>query len=165
MWSATEIEEIALLVRRNRLAIGKSVDQFDLVWVVSEEFQGLLARDLGSHERFGGVLMLPHAFFDRGQVVRAQWRRQIHVVIEPVLDRWSDGEFHLRVKLLNRLGHQVRGGMPHPGEFELSRTLRIDRYIHFFRELMQISLCHFDRRFRSSIRTTKKPGAHTGTSG
>src|SRR5690606_6304808 len=90
MRSSAEIEEIALLIGRDLLPVSKAVDELDLVRIVPEEIERLLTRNDRPHEGFGRVLMGAHSLFDRGEIVRTQRLREVHVVVEAVLDRRTD---------------------------------------------------------------------------
>ena len=82
-------------------------------FALAEVLQRLLARPPALHK---GVLRgdaLPHALLDGGQIVRRQRARQLHVVVEAVLDGRTDGELRAWEQLLHRLRHHVRGAVPH----------------------------------------------------
>src|SRR5205085_5662021 len=63
---------------------------------------------------------LLHASLDLFEVVRRQRPRQLHVVIEAVLDRWANAEFRLGKDLLHGGGHDVRSRMPQAMYFIIS---------------------------------------------
>ena len=71
-----------------------------------------------------------HPRLDLAQVVGRERARQVDVVVEAVLDGRTDGELGVREDLLDRLGHQVRGGVAHPRQLVGRAGLGFDRDVH-----------------------------------
>src|SRR5829696_5970861 len=113
MWTTAKIEKRALLVRRDDFALGKTLDQLDLVRVVAEDAECFLARHHLAHERFRFLAVGRHAALDLRKVVRRQWSRQIKVIVEAVLDGGTDPEPRVREDLEHRFRHEVGGRVAH----------------------------------------------------
>ena len=114
MLPAAEVEERPLLLDADRLA-GQILDELDLVGliVLAEISERLLARPLAVDE---GMLRRDagaHALLDGGQVLRRQRTRQLHIVVEAVLDRRADGEARAGKEVLHGLGQHVRRAVAH----------------------------------------------------
>ena len=54
-----------------------------------------------------------HARLDGGEVIRRQGPRQFEVVVEAIGDGRTDAQLRAREEVHDRLGHDVRGGVPH----------------------------------------------------
>ena len=69
-------------------------------------------------ERHVGFNHRLHVPFDFGEIVGCNRARHLHIVIELVLDRRADGEFHagftIRKKLLHGIRHNMRSGVTQP---------------------------------------------------
>src|SRR5476651_2415714 len=98
MWTAAEIEPIALGVDFQALVGGDRFDQFDLerLALLFEEILGLVAAPdlLGE----GSVARddLAHAFFDRRKIFRRERRRAKKIIVEAVLDHRTDRYLRIR---------------------------------------------------------------------
>ncbi len=130
MRTAAEIEELALLVGRDDLVLRETLDQLDLVGVVAEDAQRLLARHHLAHERFRFLAVGRHAALDLREIVRRQWARQIEVVVEAVLDGGTDPEPGVREDLQHRFRHQVGRRVAHARQLVRPGVLQIDRDVH-----------------------------------
>ena len=92
------------------------LDQLDLEWLVGLLLEGLLLGDHTAAEGLGGLDDALHVLFDRLQVVRGEGFVDLEVVVEAVLDDRADAQLHVREQLLDRLGHDMRGGVAHDAE-------------------------------------------------
>ena len=108
--SPAEIDVVSLSIERDRLALGKVVDQHDLVVLTSANFER--SRILPAHffandgEFFVGKFA--HLLFDFREVFLSERLHQVEIVVETVFDWRSDREFDAREQLPDRLRHQVR---------------------------------------------------------
>ena len=113
-----EVGELALLVEADDGVLGEVLDKLDLVVLVP------LLHEL---DRFGPrkgeglefeVLLhdLLHLGLDLGQVVCSEAAFAVHVVVESVADRGTDGQFGLGPEPFDGLREDVRGGVPQHGE-------------------------------------------------
>src|SRR5204863_2912039 len=108
--------EVPLAVNGDR-PLGR-VDERDLVGLVL----GLetLARVVGRHlfarplAAFGELAL--DLLLDARQVLLADRLGEFEVVVEAVLDRWSDRDLHPGVQTPDRFGEEMRRGMAQPGE-------------------------------------------------
>ncbi len=93
VWPATQIEERPLLVDAD-LGVGQVLDNLNFVGLVmlAEVFQRLCARPAALHERMIRRDAGAHALLDGGEVFGRQRARQLHVIVEAILDGWADGE-------------------------------------------------------------------------
>ncbi len=91
------------------------VEDLDLEGLTAtlEERATLDRGELAADERMIGRDALGHPRLDRGEVVGRQRPRQLEVVVEAVGDRRPDPELRAREEIEDRLGHDVRGRMPH----------------------------------------------------
>jgi len=91
------------------------LDDLDLVGLLGELLEGVLARDDLTHE----ALLLPgefdHPGLDRLEVLGGERPSDVEVVVEAVLDGWPDRPLGTREQIGHRLGHQVRGGVTQDG--------------------------------------------------
>jgi hypothetical protein len=126
--TATEIDEVVgVAVDADRLtpadlagvlvvggAAGDALDDLALVRLVGEQIQRIGRRHLVADERLIGLDDLGHLGLDRGEVVVAERLAagQFEVVVEPVLDRRTDGELRSLEQLRDRLRHDMRRRVP-----------------------------------------------------
>ena len=107
---AAQIDEPSLAIHRDRVALGDALDDLRLVRLAdaAEEPRrlGAIPR-LASHGLVAGH-DLPHSFLDSLEVVGGERLVAGEVVVEAVLDGGPDGDLRLGMKLLDRLGEDVR---------------------------------------------------------
>ncbi len=111
--TAAEVREGAVGVERDG-AVLEVRDQLDLVLValLGEGRERLGFRNLAAHEFFFVAGELLHLLFDGRQIGLRDRRRRVDVVVEAVLDGGADAELDARVERFERLGQQVRRGVP-----------------------------------------------------
>ncbi len=113
MGTAAEIDEVALAVERDRLAVRDRGDDLGLV-VLAHVLEQLHRLVPGHHRTLDLVICLGqllHPRLDFLQVLGMEAGRIGEVVVEAVLDHRADGDLGLGVELLHRLGQQVGGGV------------------------------------------------------
>ncbi len=95
---------------RRPVGRGDSRDDLPLEWLVGEEGEALIDRELLSDEGLVGGDDRAHLLLDRRQVLvrEALGFGELEVVVEAVLDRRPDREARPRVDGEDRLGHHVR---------------------------------------------------------
>ena len=97
---------------RSRRSAALEADQLELVGLGRELGAGVVVGDLAAHERLPLLDDLLHLLLDGGEIVGGERRRDVEVVVEAVLDRRPDAQPGVRVQLLHRLRHDVRGRVP-----------------------------------------------------
>ena len=108
--ATAEVEPLALVVERDRLALGDGVEQLELealAHVVEPRPCGVAAHLL-AYERQVGLHDLGHPCLDAGQVVGRERLVAEEVVVEAVLDRRADRHLGAGEQVLHGLGHDVR---------------------------------------------------------
>ena len=114
MRSAAEIDKVAGAVEgdlRPFRNVGETL-QFVGLPGLGEHLLGLGARKLETLEGEFPPDQLLHRLLDRLQVLRQQPVLHVEVVVEAVLGRRTDVEFRVRIELLHRRRHHVRGTVP-----------------------------------------------------
>ena len=108
-----EVHEFALLVNGYGL-VGQVPDQFDLIFLAPalEKGDGVVPEHVPPGEPHVLLDDAGHLFFDAGQVFRREALRIIEIVVKTGVDGRTDGDLHPRKKGADRVGHDVRGGMP-----------------------------------------------------
>src|SRR5256885_13412275 len=84
--SATEIDEWTIGVSRDDLVVGKFAQSLELQWIIREFFEGLLLRDLLSHE---WILLgddLFHFVLELLEIFRGERMVDLEVVVKTVFD-------------------------------------------------------------------------------
>ncbi len=95
--------------RADDLALVDGIDDLELVGLVGELDTSIVDRDLLAHERLALLHQLAHARLDALEVVASERFLDVEVVVEPILDRRSDGPLGAGKQLGDGLGHDVRG--------------------------------------------------------
>ena len=114
MRAAAEVGEGAILVISNG-AVLQLADQLALVGIalLGEVLQGIGLGDLDALEVLFVLGQFEHLLLDLGQVgVRDGRAAEVHVVVETIFDRGTDTELDAGIQGLERLRHQVGGGVP-----------------------------------------------------
>ena len=113
MRPAAEIDEIALLVKGNFRVLGQIVDKFLFIRFaeIIHHFKGVLAAQRKALDGQIALDDLVHFRFDLAEIVLADGRFEIYVVIKTVFDDGPDGELAGRVNGFDRLRQHVRRGM------------------------------------------------------
>jgi hypothetical protein len=112
VWSATEVDEVPLLIDA-QVAVAELFDQLQLVWLVSKELERLFLTQRPALKWLIPLDARCHVPFDHLEIVRRERTWQFKVVVEAVLDGWSDAEFGLREDGDHGLGHHMCGAVPH----------------------------------------------------
>ncbi len=112
--TAAEVGELANLIRGDRRALGQIMDRLDLVRLVCEQLQRLLAGQFLAHERLVRHDESGHPLLDLLEVIGRQRARQLEVVVVAVLDGRPVCEAGIGEHLQHRRGHDMRGGVAHP---------------------------------------------------
>ncbi len=112
--TAAQVGEIPLPIQGNLLPFGNRLD--DLGLVVLAQLAEITNRVGAGHDQTGDRQILldefGHAFLDRRQVFRGERALVGKIVVEAVLHHRPDGHLGIGEQLFDRLGQQVRGGMP-----------------------------------------------------
>ena len=135
VWSAAEIGEVALRIKGDG-PIFEAFEQveFVLVALLREVGRGFCLGHGSAGEGGLGFGQIQHLLLHRRKVLVGEGvLPEIHVVVEPVLQRRPDPKLHPRVQRLERLGQQVGRTVPHgllarvvaPGE-ELQLSVFLD---------------------------------------
>ena len=105
-----EVDEVALGIDAHR-AFGYVFEQLDFVLLapLAEELDSLLSGHLLALEREIRGDDLGHGGLDLRQVLGSERGGAVEVVVETLFDGGADGELGVRIELLNRLRHHVRG--------------------------------------------------------
>jgi hypothetical protein len=106
--AGAEIDEVAVLVERDLLALGNRLDDLDFVGfaALAEELECLRTRDDFALE--GQILAddLGHLGLDALDVLGCE-RLGVEVVVEAALDGRADGHLGVGANATNRVGHDV----------------------------------------------------------
>jgi hypothetical protein len=87
----------------------------------------VLVGDLTPLESLIGLDDLAHPLLDPREIIGVEGSGGLEVVIEAVLDGWSDAEQGPGKKILNRLGHHMGGRVPqHSQTFIRTRCHRLN---------------------------------------
>ena len=117
MAAAAKVDVRSRPVQRQRLSFRRElVDELRLVLVVRERRARLVGRDFGAIERREGWEQLAHLRLDLRQILFRDGRRELEIVIEPVVDGRADGALGVRVQLEDCRGEQVGKRMAEVGE-------------------------------------------------
>ena len=110
MWSAAEIDEVALAVERDRFVGRDTRDDLRLVFFAdaTEELHGFVAIPDFARNRLITIDDFLHAGFDDLQVVFGKRFFAREVVVEAVVDRRSDCYLRVRPQLLDRFCESMR---------------------------------------------------------
>ena len=111
VWATAEIDEIALAVERDFLAVGNGLNQFGLVMFSDglEEGGGLITRPDFAQNRQVAFGEFGHALFNGDEILRREGALVGEIVVEAVVDDRADGHLCLREELLDRVGQEVCG--------------------------------------------------------
>ena len=111
MPAAAQIDELSLPIERERRLVGQPcLDMLDLERLrqVAADLDRLGPRHLDPLELFVFFDDFGHFGLDLGEVLFAQFVRQIEVVIKAVVDRGAKGQLHAVVQPHHGPGHDVR---------------------------------------------------------
>jgi hypothetical protein len=120
--TATEILERVVLIRRNNsarpalfailvLPVQQSFDQLQFVRLIAKERARFIGIDNPVDKWMSAGNNAAHPLFDLFQIVGCQWARQVEIVVEPILDGRTDGDFSFGKDFEHCLCHHVRGRM------------------------------------------------------
>ena len=107
MWTAAQVGEAALVVDRDRLTIWDGVKQLELELLAREHLPGLIARDLYPPELLAAGDDRLHTGADLLKIALDQLTRKFEIIVEPVLDRWTDRNLRIGEHLEHGLGHYM----------------------------------------------------------
>ena len=111
MRSAAKIHKFALTIDGD-VPVFQMADQIQLVFIVFEHLQRICLGDFLTHDALAILGDLLHLFLDQRQIfIRDLLVSQIHVIVKPFGNDWSDPKLGLRIQTLHRLRHHVRAGM------------------------------------------------------
>ena len=114
MPASTEVGEIGVRADPHLLRVGRElVEQLLLEGLVTEPFARLGDRNLVPDEPVIAADFLPHSLLDLREVLGSQRARQIEVVVEAGVDRWTDANLAVGEHLQHDLGQHVRSRVPH----------------------------------------------------
>ena len=115
MGACAEVGELALRIERGHLVLRQILNQLHLIvlTLLTEECNRLCTGNLAADKRQILLDDLLHFLFDITKIGIRQLVLHVEIVVEAVLDRRSDRELHvaLRVQALHRLCHDVRSRM------------------------------------------------------
>src|SRR5690554_6506259 len=114
MRPSTEIGKTALIVERDILVGGYRIDKLHLVDLIGKQLLGLISRD---HDALELLVFLDdglHPVRDLFKILLVQSSRQIKIVIESIIDRWTYGNLCRWEHLQDSFRHHVRHGVSHP---------------------------------------------------
>jgi hypothetical protein len=133
MRTGAQLGKLTLLVKANVLALaGVLGNQFYLIRLafLLHQRRGLRRGQLKALDLRIFLHNLLHFRLDLKQIVGGKGRvAAVEIIIKAVLNGRADGQLHLRIQALNRLGHNVRGGVvkgaaPHQRSALQRRSLR-----------------------------------------
>jgi hypothetical protein len=109
-----QVFKIAFAVQADFLIGRDAGNDFGLVMLAqaSEIGHRLVTRQHPAHHRLILVGQLAHAFFNGHQVFGRERTAVGEIVIKTVVDHGTDGDLRFRKQVLDRIGQQVRCGMP-----------------------------------------------------
>ena len=114
--AAAQVDELSLAVEAKRFIFLRKVfiDVFDLVLLAQILHQGtsFRGRTLKALERLRLLDDLAHLLFNAREILFADRRRRVDVVVEAVLQRRTEGELRAGEKPHHGPGHDVGGAMP-----------------------------------------------------
>ena len=113
--AAAQVDELALPVEaQGRILLQVVVDVLDLVALVQVRDQGagLGGGPLEALERLGLLDDLAHLLLDAREILLADRRRRVDVVIEAVFEGRPEGELHAGKQPHDGPGHDVGAAMP-----------------------------------------------------
>ena len=115
MGTCTEVGELALRIEGDHLVLRQILNQLHLIvlTLLTEECNRLCTGNLAADKRQILLDDLLHFLFDITKIGIRQLVLHVEIVVEAVLDRRSDRELHvaLRIQALHRLRHDVRRRM------------------------------------------------------
>ena len=115
MGACAEVGELALRIEGDHLVLGQILNQLHLIvlTLLTEECNRLCTGNLAADKRQVLLDDLLHFLFDITKIGIRQLVLHVEIVVEAVLDRRSDRELHmaLRIQALHRLRHDVRRRM------------------------------------------------------
>ena len=112
--AGAQVNELALLVEGDVGILRQVVDQLDLIGLLLllHILDGFLAGQLEALQLQLLLADLAHLRLDLRQVVGGKGERRIQIVVKAVVDAGADGQLHLGVQALHRLGQNVGAGVP-----------------------------------------------------
>jgi hypothetical protein len=114
--AAAQVDEVAVAVGRDHLALGQVGDALELERVVAEHLARLVARHLAPLE---GELLLrdaAHLGLERREVLGRERLRDLEVVVEAVVDGRAEADLRVGAQAAHGRGERVRARVAQHGE-------------------------------------------------
>ncbi|CAM5197645.1 hypothetical protein CDEN61S_00385 [Castellaniella denitrificans] len=112
--AAAQVDEVALAVQADLFVGGDRGDDLGLVGLAdaAEELHGLVPVPFLARHGFVAARQFGHLLFDGFQVFRREGPLVREIVVETVVDDRADGDLGVGKQGLDRVGQQVRRGVP-----------------------------------------------------
>ena len=106
MWTCAEINKIPLLIERQMCILRQILNKLHLIGLVllPHERQSFLAGQLKSLQRQALLDDLLHFLFNGVQFFLRKGLFSVEIVVEPIVNSRTDGQFRLWIQPLDRLG-------------------------------------------------------------
>ena len=111
MRAAAQVDERAVGVNRDDLALFQIVDAFELQRIVREALLRFRAIHLFAHERVVGLRDLGHFLLDRAEILGCERPADVKVIVESIFDRRAEPDLGLGKELPHRGRQDVRRGV------------------------------------------------------
>ena len=112
MGACAQVGELALLVEADDGVFGQVVDELYLVRLVLHQLQRFRTGQLEPFQLQLFLADLPHLRFDLGQDLRREGSGGVDVIVKAVVNGGADGQLHIGIETLDRLGENVGTGVP-----------------------------------------------------
>src|SRR4051812_18149943 len=113
MWTAAQIDEIALGIQRNGLVAWNRTNDLRLVFftLLAKKIDCLVTTPYLPLDLDVTLGDFCHPLFDRHEVVRRERAFVGEIVVEAILDHGTDGDLRLRIKLFHCMSEQMGSRM------------------------------------------------------
>ena len=113
MRTAAQVSKATFRIQRYVFRLRNRFNQFCFVVLAQtfEIFNGFITAHHTTLNLLVFFSQLSHALFNRYQVFRCEWAAVGKVIIKTRLNHRTDGHLRFRVKLFDRISHQVRTGV------------------------------------------------------
>ena len=108
-----QVRKISLCIHRDDRILRQVFNQFHFVVLISlfKELKCFLSGNLASDQRQVLLHDLFHFLLNLEEIFFAEFMLTLHIVIESVVDSWSNRKLGVRPQVLDGLRHDVRRGM------------------------------------------------------